>query len=89
MFSRIRRKRRQPHPLPFMALEEPGQADYRGVPTYVCPCGCDLFLMAAKFDETQLPAFYILDGMCAACAALVTLPCPADGPDLLEANDGV
>jgi len=45
--------------------------------------------MAAKFDETQLPAFYILDGMCAACAALVTLPCPADGPDLLEANDGV
>ena len=83
------RRKPPPHPLPFMALEEPGTADYRGMPTYVCPCGNDLFLMAVKFDESQLPAFYILDAMCASCGALVTLPCPADGPDILEVNDGV
>lgn len=76
-------------PLPFAAFSESPSADYRGVPTYVCPCGYDLFVIAAKFDETQLPAFYLLDGVCASCGALVTVPCPVDGPDLLEVNDGV
>lgn len=84
----LRRNGFRAHPLPWFAhLDEYPSADYRGVPTYVCPCGSDLFLMAAKFDETQLPGWYLLDGVCAHCGALVTLPCPADGPDLLEAND--
>lgn len=76
------------HPLPWMDRCFDGdQADYRGAPTYVCPCGYDLFVMAARFDETQLPAMYLLDGVCAHCGALVTLPCPADEPDLLAVND--
>lgn len=77
------------HPLPWMRhlgeVEE--RADYRGVPTFVCPCGCNMFLILARFDETQLPAWYLLDGLCSFCGALVSVPCPADGPDPLEAND--
>lgn len=77
------------HPLPWMQHlgEADERADYRGMPTYVCPCGHDMFLIAAKFDETQLPAWYLLDGVCAYCGALVTVPCPADGPDPMESND--
>jgi hypothetical protein len=77
------------HPLPWMQhLGEPeDRADYRGTPTYVCPCGSDMFLIAARFDDTQLPAWYLLDGVCAHCGALVSVPCPADGPDPLEVND--
>jgi hypothetical protein len=76
------------HPLPwFSHLNEQPSADYRGAPTYVCPCGSDMFLIAARFDDTQLPAWYLLDGVCAHCGALVTLPCPANGPDPLEVND--
>ena len=77
------------HPLPWMRhlgeVEE--RADYRGMPTYVCPCGSDLFLIAVRFDETQLPAWYLLDGVCTHCGAVVSVPCPTDGPDLLEVND--
>ena len=79
------------HPLPWAAaILNPDRADYRGVPTYVCPCGYDMFLVAAIFDgETQQPGMYMLDGICTHCGALLTLPCPADGPDPLEVNDGV
>ena len=80
------------HPLPWMhhLLSIENRSDYRGVPTYVCPCGYDMFLIAAIFDgETQEPGMYMLDGVCAHCGALVTVPCPADGPDPLEANDGM
>ncbi len=77
------------HPLPWVrhlgGAEE--RADYRGMPTYVCPCGYDMFLIATRFDETQLPAWYLLDGVCVSCGALVTVPCPSNGPDLLEVND--
>lgn len=73
-------------PAPFTALGEAPGADYRGTPTYVCPCGYDMFLIATRFDETQLPAFYLLDGVCAACGSLVTVPCPADGPDPFEGD---
>ena len=77
------------HPLPWMEHLgwDEDRADYRGVPTYVCPCGSDLFLIAARFDETQLPAWYLLDGVCTYCGAIVSVPCPADGPDPLEVND--
>lgn len=79
------------HPLPWAdAISNPDRADYRGVPTYVCPCGYDMFLVAAIFDgETQKPGMYLLDGICTHCGALVTVPCPVDGPDPLEVNDGV
>lgn len=77
------------HPLPWVeSVVNPERADYRGVPTYVCPCGYDMFLIAAVFDgDTQQPGMYMLDGICTHCGALVTVPCPADGPDPLEAND--
>ena len=78
------------HPLPWMQhlLSIEKRSDYRGVPTYVCPCGYDMFLIAAVFDgETQEPGMYMLDGVCAHCGALVTVPCPADGPDPLEKYD--
>jgi rRNA maturation protein Nop10 len=47
-----------------------------------------MFLIAAIFDgDTQEPGMYMLDGVCAHCGALVTVPCPADGPDPLEKFD--
>jgi hypothetical protein len=47
-----------------------------------------MFLIAAVFDgDTQEPGMYLLDGVCCHCGALVTVPCPADGPDPLEVND--
>ena len=78
------------HPLPWMQhlCGVDNRSDYRGVPTYVCPCGYDMFLIAAIFDgETQEPGMYMLDGVCTHCGALVTVPCPADGPYPLESND--
>lgn len=78
------------HPLPWMQhlLNMEDRSDYRGMPTYVCPCGHDMFLILAIFDgETQEPGMYMLDGVCAHCGALVTVPCPADGPDPLEKFD--
>jgi len=91
------RKRKKPlgnkgfsHPLPWMQhlLNIENRSDYRGVPTYVCPCGYDMFLIAAIFDgDTQEPGMYMLDGVCAHCGAIVTVPCPVDGPDPLEKND--
>ena len=66
---------------PFAALSEPATADYRGVPTLECPCGSDLLLICAIFDqETHLPGLFMLDAMCAHCGALLTV---AD-PTLLE-----
>lgn len=65
---------------PFTALEEPPRADYRGIPTLSCPCGCDWVLMCATFDpDTREPGMYLLDGRCASCGSWVTLPTPLDG----------
>ena len=89
MLRRWRAKKTK-HPLPWMQylLHAPYTSDYRGIPTYVCPCGSDMFLIAAIFDgETQEPGMYLLDGGCMVCGAIVSVPCPADGPDPLEAND--
>jgi len=57
------------HPLPWMnMLMDKERVDYRGVPTYVCPCGYDMFLIAAVFDgDTQQPGMYMLDGVCTHC----------------------
>lgn len=64
---------------PFHALEDPIRADYRGIPTHECPCGSNWILMCAVFDpDTKLPGFYMLDGMCASCGALLTIATPVD-----------
>jgi len=64
---------------PFHALEHPIKADYRGTPTLECLCGSDLLLVCAAFDpDTREPGIYMLDGMCACCGALLTLPTPID-----------
>ena len=66
-------------PSPFDVCNEPPGADYRGIPTYVCMCGYDMFLICTKFDpETREPGMWFMDGMCSSCGALVTVACPAD-----------
>jgi len=65
--------------VPFESLTEWDAPDYRGFPTFQCPCGYNMFVMCATFDEdTRLPVFYLLDGRCAACGAWVTLPTEID-----------
>ena len=79
MFNRKKVLVRKAFPMPFTTLNEQGDADYRGEPTFVCPCGCDLFIMCTRFDMVErLPSFYLIDGLCAACGSLVTLPTPVD-----------
>lgn len=54
-------------------------ADYRGEPLLECVCGCDMFIIIARFDpETRLPGFYLTDALCAACGSLLTAPTPID-----------
>lgn len=53
------------------------KANYRGVPTHVCPCGEKVFLIRAAFDDYKI-SLYGLDGECVSCGALVTVPCEAD-----------
>jgi hypothetical protein len=66
-------------PAPFDGLEEPTQSDFRGIPTMECPCGCDWLVMVFRYDpETRLPGLLLLDGLCAACGALLTLATPVD-----------
>jgi hypothetical protein len=70
--------------MPFEAVLETAAPDYRGLPTLQCPCGYDMFIMCASFDEdTRLPGGYLLDGRCAACGAWVTLPTDVDEWDEL------
>ena len=66
------------HPFGFMADGVKG--DYRWMgPTGECLCGCGMFAMLAVFDdETRLPGFFLTDGLCVACNALVRLPTPVD-----------
>jgi hypothetical protein len=81
MLNRWRKKPNDTNvfPPPFSVCNEPPTADYRGIPTYVCPCGYDLFLICTKFDpDTRMPGMWLMDGMCSACGALLTVSCPAD-----------
>ena len=64
---------------PFDGLSEPPTADYRGVPSGVCPCGCQWLAIVAWFDMGErLPGMYLLDARCASCGSWVTPPTPAD-----------
>lgn len=72
----------KPWSLLFSQLKENGP-DYRWVgPTHVCACGCDLFAVAARFEDRQV-AFYFLDARCLSCGAYITVPCEADSDELL------
>ena len=54
--------------------------DYQWMgPAFKCVCGCDMFSIITSFDrDTRLPGFYLLDGMCCDCGALVKMPTPMD-----------
>jgi hypothetical protein len=51
--------------------------DLCGVPTYVCPCGCDIFNLKVIFYNFEI-ASYFLDMECANCGTLATAPTPLD-----------
>ena len=51
--------------------------DVRGVPTHVCPCGCEIWNVKVIFDSCEI-ATYFLDMECANCGTLATAPTPLD-----------
>lgn len=51
--------------------------DIRGVPTHVCPCGCDIFNLKVIFEDFEIVS-YFLDMECANCGTLATAPTPID-----------
>lgn len=64
---------------PFDGLAEPPSADYRGIPSAVCPCGSSWFAIITRFDTVErIPGMYLLDARCACCGAWVTAPTPID-----------
>lgn len=46
----------------------------------ICVCGCEVFVMLGGFVDGEV-AFYFLDGECASCGSMVTLPVPKDDND--------
>ena len=65
-------------PALFGALVRRDASDYRGMPSTVCPCGYDVFIACVSFDDDRTVSSYILDGVCAACGSLASLPTPID-----------
>lgn len=60
---------------------EEAMADFRGIPSPVCPaCGGNLLNITASFNyETYEIDMYLLDNAtCAECDALITAPTPVD-----------
>lgn len=51
--------------------------DIRGVPTHICPCGCEVFNLKVIFEDFEV-ATYFLDMECANCGTLATAPTPID-----------
>lgn len=71
----------EPEPKPITEIKPKnldGAMDLRGTPTSVCVCGCDLWIVYAKFDEDGMTA-YFLDMQCAQCGSMATAPMPNDG----------
>ena len=57
--------------------------DIRGVPTHICPCGCNIWNLKTIFDdETGDIDMYFLDMECALCGTLATAPTPDDSEEL-------
>jgi hypothetical protein len=66
--------------LPFFRYKLPEKfgSDLRGLgPVHVCPCGSQVFNIMASFEDYEL-VWYFLDGTCASCGNIVTVPCPVD-----------
>lgn len=62
-------------------LPEPYGADLRALgPVHACTCGCTMFNIMASFEDYDI-AWWHLDGTCANCGNLVTIPCPVDNPE--------
>lgn len=55
-------------------------ANYRGIPTHVCPCGSRLFKVGCMFEDNEI-SLWFTDAECALCGAQVTVPTPMDGED--------
>ena len=51
--------------------------DVRGVPTHICPCGCNIWNLKVIFYNFEI-ASYFLDMECANCGTLATAPTPID-----------
>jgi hypothetical protein len=50
--------------------------DLRGEPIGdVCVCGSEIFIALVAFQNKEI-SFYFLDGECASCGSMVTLPYP-------------
>jgi hypothetical protein len=76
-----RRKRPRLNPMIpalFGALVRGDGTDYRGMPSLVCPCGCNTFIACVSFSEERIVGAYLCDGVCASCGSLVSLPTPID-----------
>lgn len=53
--------------------------DLRGHPIGTkCVCGSEIFLALISFNKDKEIGFYFLDGECANCGSLLTLPTPID-----------
>lgn len=78
-WDRLRRRLpiNQPSDHPFWDVVPTGM-DLRGFPTTECLCGGQMFYALVWFDQERAVGGYILDGLCANCRALVTLPTPID-----------
>jgi hypothetical protein len=62
-------------------LPEPFGADLRDLgPVHACTCGCTMFNIMASFEDYDI-AWWFLEGTCANCGNMLTIPCPADNPD--------
>ena len=65
-------------------LPEAFGSDLRGLgPIHICPCGSQVFNVAASFDNYEL-SWYFLDATCFSCGNLVCVPCPVDDPDRVQ-----
>jgi hypothetical protein len=65
----------------YNGLPDPFGADLRALgPVHACTCGCTMFNILAAFEDYDI-AWWHLDGTCANCGNLVTIPCPVDNPD--------
>lgn len=65
------RRRKPEHTKPLV------KADYRGLPTHACPCGCAMLKTVCVFEEGEI-VFYLLEAECYECGALLTAPTPID-----------
>ena len=62
-------------------LPEPYGADLRQLgPVHACTCGCTVFNIMASFEDYDI-VWWFLEGSCANCGNLITIPCPVDNPE--------